>query len=110
MEQETDGQRPGWRGAWVVAVATGLSPLAYALYTNHVWEDFFITFRHSQNLCEGHGLVYYPGERVHGFTSPLGTLLPALCFLATGSRTYFEALWAFRVLSIVAFAGGGVLL
>ncbi|MHC5538409.1 hypothetical protein ACYOEI_09290, partial [Singulisphaera rosea] len=42
--------------------------------------------------------------------SPLGTLLPALCFLATGSRTYFEALWAFRVLSIVAFAGGGVLL
>ena len=50
-------------------------PTAYTLYTNHIWEDFFITFRHSQNLCEGKGLVYNEGERVHGFTSPLGVLL-----------------------------------
>jgi hypothetical protein len=85
-----------------------LVPLLYALYTEHIWEDFFITFRHSQNLCEGHGLVYRPGERVHGFTSPLGTLLPALCYWATGETSYLPALWLFRVLSAVAFAGGGV--
>ncbi len=93
-----------------VFLAALFSPLLFALYTNHIWEDFFITFRHSQNLCEGHGLVYYPGECVHGFTSPLGTLLPALCYLATGSRSYLEAIWAFRVLSALAFAGGGLLL
>jgi len=55
-------------------------------------------------------LVYYPGERVHGFTSPLGTLLPALCYLLTGARSYLGAIWAFRALSIVAFASGGLLL
>ena len=53
-------------------------PLLYALYTGHIWEDFLITFRFSQNLCEGHGLVYRPGERVYGSTSPLGTLHDAL--------------------------------
>src|SRR5262252_8620700 len=85
-------------------------PLLYALYTGHIWEDYFITFRHSQNLCEGHGLVYQPGERVHGFTSPLGTLLPALCYWVTGGGSYLYALWLFRVLSAAAFAGAGVLL
>lgn len=84
-------------------------PLWYTLYTKHIWEDFFITFRHSQNLCEGNGLVYNPGERVHGFTSPLGVLLPALCYVATGSQSYLPALWAFRLLSIAAFCAGGVL-
>ena len=82
----------------------------YAFYTGHVWEDFLITFRHSQNLCEGNGLVYRPGERVHGFTSPLGTLLPALCHLATGQRSYLAALWLFRVMSALAFVGAGLLL
>src|SRR5437868_3644445 len=80
-------------------LAAALVPLAYAWYTNHIWEDFFITFRHSQNLCEGHGLVYQPGERVHGFTSPLGTLVPAFCHTFTGQVSYLRALWLFRVLS-----------
>jgi hypothetical protein len=91
-------------------LAAFLTPLGYAWYTNHVWEDYLITFRHSQNLCEGHGLVYRPGERVHGFTSPLGTLLPALCHAATGQRSYLAALWLFRVLSALAFAGSGLVL
>src|SRR5437763_1345346 len=81
--------------------------LGYALYTQQAWEDFFITFRHSCNLCEGNGLVYNPGERVHGFTSPLGVLLPALCYLVTGKTSWLGALWLFRVVSIAAFAAGG---
>jgi hypothetical protein len=96
------------RGLLLFAGAAVLLPLLYAGYTNHIWEDYFITFRHSQNLCLGHGLVFYPGERVHGFTSPLGTLLPALCYLATGVGSYLPAVWLFRVLSAAAFAGGGV--
>lgn len=84
-------------------------PLGYALYTRHIWEDFFITFRHSQNLAEGNGLVYTPGEKVHGFTSPLGTLLPALTYVATGSHSYIPAIWIFRLLSIAAYCVGGFL-
>ena len=87
-----------------------LVPLGYTLYTEHIWEDFFITFKYSQNLADGNGLVYNEGERVHGFTSPLGVLLPALCYLVTGSSSYVPALWLFRILSIAAFAGGGLLL
>lgn len=84
-------------------------PLWYAVYTNHIWEDFFITFRYSKNLCEGHGLVYNPGERVHGFTSPLGVLLPAFCYLATGGQSFVPAIWLFRIFSTMAFCMGGLL-
>jgi hypothetical protein len=78
--------------------------LAYALYTGHTWEDFFITFRHSENLCQGRGLVYDPPLHVHGFTSPLGALLPAFCHWATGLQDYLHALWLYRILSAIAFA------
>src|SRR4051812_31136182 len=84
-------------------VLTCSTPLAYALYTDHIWEDYFITFRYSRNLARGHGLVYTPGERVHGFTSPLGTLLPALFDSIAGSESYVPALWMYRILSIAAF-------
>jgi hypothetical protein len=93
-----------------MAAAAVLVASAYAYHVNHVWEDYFITFRHSQNLCEGKGLLYNPGERLHGFTSPLGTLLPAVCHLVTGQRSYLPTLWLYRAFSILAFAGGGVLL
>src|SRR2546421_11166672 len=90
--------------AAAVTLATG-----YILVTDHIWEDYFITFRHSQNLAEGHGLVYHVGERVHGFTSPLGTLLPALLYLMLGKGSYVPTLWLFRLLSVIAFAAGGLL-
>lgn len=88
-----------------------LAPLCYSLYTAHVWEDFFITFKFSKNFCEGNGLVYVPGERVHGFTSPLGVILPAFCYLVTGSETVENAIWLFRLLfCIPAFVGAGIFL
>src|SRR3954447_3347042 len=85
-------------------------PTAYTLYTNHIWEDYFITFRHSQNLCEGKGLLFNPPERVHGFTSPLGVLLPALFHRITGMGSYSPPLWLFRAASLIAFAGSAVFL
>lgn len=111
MDTENALRPRRWRILIIVFACLAIaSPLFYSLYTQQAWEDFFITFRHSQNLVEGHGLVYNTGERVHGFTSPLGTLLPALCYLATGKSSYLSALWMFRVLSILAFAGSGVFL
>ena len=84
-----------------LAVATCLG---FALFTGHTWEDYYITFRSSLNLATGHGLVYQPGERLHTFTSPLGTLLPALFALGGGDATT-RALWCFRLVSASALAG-----
>jgi hypothetical protein len=44
-------------------------------------EDAYITFRYARDLATGHGLVYNPGERVMGFSSPLWTVWNALGIL-----------------------------
>jgi hypothetical protein len=94
-------------------VLTLLLPVAVALfaafYTNQIWEDYFITVRHSMNLCRGNGLTFQPGTHVHGFTSPLGVLLPALCNAVIPGDSGAQALWLFRFLSIAAYAGGCLL-
>ncbi|HTT56354.1 MAG TPA: hypothetical protein VMF63_04550 [Opitutaceae bacterium] len=92
----------------VVLLLAGLLPLAFAAFTHHAWEDFYITLRSSRNLVEGHGLVFNPGERVHTFTSPLGVLLPALC-LALGRGSDQAALWLFRLLSAALLAAAAAL-
>src|SRR5438132_12497750 len=101
-------QRSLRRERFVFALAAIALATSYVLFTDQVWEDYFITFRHSQNLAEGHGLVYHAGESVNGLTSPLGTLLPAIFYLVSGKGSYVPALWIFRVLSIMAFAAGGL--
>ena len=83
-------------------------PLGYVLITNHIWEDFFITFKHSKNLAEGNGLVYHPGERVHGFTSVFNTLLPAFFYWLTGMTSYLPALWLYRIVSIFMYVAAGL--
>ncbi len=87
-----------------------LVALAFATATDRVWEDFYITFKNSKNLVEGHGLVFHPGEKVHTFTSSLGVLLPALCHLMTGGHSDQAAIWLFRVLSSTVFETGVALL
>jgi hypothetical protein len=84
--------------------------LGWALYTNHTWEDYYITYRASKNLATGHGLTFTAAERVHSFTSPLGVLLPAFANLLSGHRSDYVALWIFRLMSIGAYAGAGVIL
>jgi hypothetical protein len=90
-------------GAFAVA-------LGFALYTNHTWEDYYITYRSSRNLATGHGLVFNLGDRLHTFTSPLGVLLPALASLLTGNTSDPGALWIFRVMCATAFGGAALLL
>jgi hypothetical protein len=96
----TPARLPLFAAAIVVTVCLG-----FAAWTGHTWEDFFITFRSSLNLATGHGLVYQPGERVHTFTSPLGTLLPALFALGGGDDVVARALWCFRLASAAALGG-----
>lgn len=96
--------RDFWRGRTQLefaALALGLIiPIVFVVHTNQVWEDFLITYRHSENLVNGHGLVYQIGERVHGFTSPLNTLLPALFLWITKAPSYATPLLLFRLVSL----------
>jgi len=84
--------------------------LFYIFFTKDIWEDFFITFRYSQNLIEGNGLVYNIGERVYGFTSPISVLLLAACYYISAKTSYLLSLWLFRVVSIIFFTAAGTLL
>lgn len=84
-------------------------PLGFALYTNHAWEDWYITFRASKNLALGNGLVFQPGERLHTFTSPLGTLIPALLAWITGGQADDLVLWLFRLFNCMLLGSTGVL-
>jgi len=47
-------------------------------------DDAYITFRYAQNLLQGGGLVYNPGERVLGTTTPAYAMLLAGTGLLTG--------------------------
>jgi hypothetical protein len=73
-------KRTGERGAFFAAALLWLA--AAALFASHLagrsHDDFFITYRYAQNLAQGHGFVFNPGERVFGTTAPgLGLLLAA---------------------------------
>ena len=68
----------------------------HVLRYNFVSDDAFISLRYAANLLAGHGLVFNPGERVEGFTSPLWTLL-----LAGFGACGFDLLEAARALGLL---------
>jgi hypothetical protein len=81
-------------------------PLYFTFSTHLIWEDYFITYRYSENLARGLGLVYSPGEHVQGFTSPINTLLPALFAWLSGARNLFIPLWGYRIVSLAGLTFG----
>lgn len=82
--------------------------LSFALFTHHVWEDFYIAFRSSKNLALGYGLVFQQGERVQSFSSPIGVLVPALLSALTANSSDQLVLWLFRVSSVLVLVGAGL--
>ncbi len=42
-------------------------------------DDASISFRYAENLAQGHGLVFNPGEQVEGYSNFLWTIMLALC-------------------------------
>lgn len=95
-----------------VALFLGLIVLSlcFAVATNHAWEDWYITWRASKNLALGNGLVFTVGERVHSFTSPLNTLIPALLSYLTGNRSDELVIWLYRIISCSLLGLSAVLL
>jgi len=70
-----------------------LPALFFALYTNQIWEDFFIAYRHSVNWVEGDGLSYSKDQRIQGFSSPLMIFLSAAVYKFSGKMDVFHTIW-----------------
>lgn len=51
-------------------------------------DDAYISFRYAQNLSDGHGLVFNPGEKVEGYSNLLYTLLMTPAFMISKDAVY----------------------
>lgn len=101
---------PGWV-IWI-ALAVAMVPILDACMLAREMpaqvDDAYISYRYAENLVQGQGLVWNPGERVEGFTNPLWTLM-----IAGGLGLGFEAPrlgYAFGMVSGLALLLGTALL
>ncbi|HET6708453.1 hypothetical protein [Amycolatopsis sp.] len=83
--------------AFVLTLTLGLSLLHQLLFAT-VTEDALVTFRYAQNIADGNGPVFNPGERVEGYTNFLWLVLIALPRAAFGADIRTTAV----VLSVLA--------
>lgn len=95
---------------FLIFIAIFSLTLSFAIYTNHAWEDWYITYRCSKNLSLGNGLVYQIGQRVHAFTSPIGTLIPAILNIITLNISDELVLWLFRIIGCFLLGFSAILL
>lgn len=65
------------RGWLAILYSLGVFLSIFALFSRWAYDDPFITYRYAENLAQGLGFVYNPGERVLSTTTPLFTLLLA---------------------------------
>ncbi len=91
------------RAVWIGAALVFALGLARAWQLGWICDDAFISLRYAQNLVEGHGLVFNPGERVEGYTNLSWTLLLAAA-LALGLPDLASA-EALGLASYAALAG-----
>jgi hypothetical protein len=87
---------------WLAAAVVACACVGYVLFTGNVWEDYLITFRFSRHFARGDGLVYIPGERVHGFTSFFNVMIPAVADWLYGGESIMPALTVYRTACIAA--------
>ena len=81
----------------MLLLASLILRIAWVVYTGYVAEDAFITFRFAQNLAEGRGFTYNPGQRVYGTTTPMFTFLMALWNLLC--KDPVPGAWLFNLLA-----------
>ncbi len=81
----------------MIIVAAGLVHAANLATVN---DDAFISFRYAQQLVNGNGLVYNPGERVEGYTNFLWTIL-----IAAGIGLGADPVWCSIILGLLFTAG-----
>lgn len=75
----------------------------FSWFSSFTADDAFIVYRYSENLFNGQGLVFNPGEYVTSLTSPLHALVVSVLYGVTGS-----SLWSNRVFALILhFLAGG---
>lgn len=65
-------------------------------FSNYITDDAYISFRYLENLKQGNGLVYNPGEKVWGFTNYLWIM-----FLAPLTELNMDPLIGARILGVI---------
>ena len=77
-------------------------------YSGHAFgsDDAFISYRYAENLFNGHGIVFNPGERVEGYSNFLYVLLMAPGLYFGNDYIYLYSVSVnsiFLLLSIITF-------
>jgi hypothetical protein len=85
-------------------------PLLIIDLINFTVDDVFIPLRYAQNLFEGNGLVYNPGEYVEGYSDPIWVLAMAgfMTWVPPNADPMFM-LWVAKIFSAV-FGIGSIIL
>ncbi|EME60048.1 hypothetical protein [Amycolatopsis decaplanina] len=93
----------GWRA--VALTLTLCFSLVHQLVFSTIAEDAYITFRYAQNIADGNGPVFNPGERIEGYANFLWMIVIALPKAAFGADIETSAI----VLGILATLGAVLL-
>lgn len=103
LGQRNGGTRAGTNATellWLLLGSAGVRILFAAhLLPDGLFDDAYITFRYAANLARGFGLVFNPGERVLGTTSPLFTFILAAGGRLLGTRYIEEIAVAVGILA-----------
>ena len=87
---------PRQRMKTIILILAVVTLCAHQLvFVDWTCDDAFISFRYAENLAQGNGLVFNPGERVEGFSNFLWVLILALVNLLG-----MPVLWAAKILSV----------
>jgi hypothetical protein len=70
------------------------------VYWQWTEDDAFISLRYAQNLAEGHGLAFNPGERVEGYSNFSWVILAAAAI-----RAGIDPLWVVKLCGLLAGVG-----
>ena len=90
-----------WPLLYILLVTAAL----FAAFRHWAYDDPFITYRYAENLYNGLGMVYNPGERVLSTTTPLFALI-----LAGVRFVWADLPRAANLISALSLATGGWLL
>ncbi|HET9325155.1 MAG TPA: hypothetical protein VFQ05_00120 [Candidatus Eisenbacteria bacterium] len=85
-----------------IALAVGVLIVLALMWPirDYLTDDTFIHLQYARHLSNGHGLVFNPGERVYGCTSPLWVAL-----LADAMALGLDGLWMAKLFGMLAAVG-----